>query len=194
MLRLVIIIVLSFITLLTAEPLKKSTVSARAAFIYRDILEDSEVLFMFRKGEKVTLLNKKVDSSDVLWHQVKNIEGDSGWIKSENLELKSPEGVLSKKTAAAEKSTTISKRTLKERRMYVKNNSSLNRRFKKFIKEGFVGIGMKPEHVMAALGKPDIKRTVFLLDRGQLPVWIYNPGKPTVILFEDEKVKGWTRE
>jgi len=131
-----------------------------------------------------------VDKDDVLWHKVANSSGDSGWIESENLGM----GEAARKNQKKSSKNTISKRTSKQRRMYVKDNPDLDRRFKKFIKEGFVGMGMNRDNVQASLGDPDIKRTVFLMDRGQLPVWIYNPDNPTVILFDNDIVKGWSKE
>ncbi len=171
----------------------RAIVQSRSAFIYAEPGEGSEVFSIMRKGVVLSTLGKYVDSTDNLWFKALGAEGDTGWVKAENLKFVKA-GADSLSAPALSASSSISKQSPNARMRYIKDHPQIGRRIKKLIKDGFIGLGMTTDQVLASLGRPDVERNVFLLKRGEMPVWIYQASEPVVILFEAGRVTGWSRE
>ncbi len=174
---------------------EKAVVHARAAFVFPSPDETTEMIKLLKRGTEVKLLDKKVDELNRLWYKLRDKSGDSGWVQSHDLKILAGED--SSKTGKAlhkNERVTISKRSKGERLQFIKDNPAIDRRIKKLIKDGFVGMGMSYAEVKASLGPPDAQRTELLLKRGRMPVWIYNLKNPVGIIFEEGKVSGWSQE
>ena len=174
-----------------------AVVHARAAFVFPSPDETTEILKLLKKGEEVNLLDKKVDDLDRLWYLLRDPAGDTGWVESHDLKIitgTADSGNGKPPGKGGREPATISKLSKKTRLHYVKNHPGLDRRTRKLIKDGFVGMGMTEKDVRASLGDPDAERKVVLLKRGEMHIWIYHPEKPVIIAFEGGKVTGWSKE
>ncbi|MBF0431600.1 MAG: hypothetical protein HQK83_09995 [Fibrobacteria bacterium] len=176
---------------------EEAVVHARAAFMYPQPDETTDLIKYVKRGEKVKLVETAVDSLERLWYKIIDKKRDTGWVEGHDLKIihelsasvSDEDDVQNKKPRVS-----ISKLTARERLAYIKQHRNLERRIKKLIKNGFIGLGMSNTEVQASLGPPEIKKTIFLLKKGEIPVWIYNISEPVVIIFEDGKVTGWSRD
>ena len=174
-----------------------AVVKGRAAFLFPQPDETTEIRKLILRGESLRLSGKMVDDLDRLWYRVVDQKGDTGWVESNDLSLTAKDQKKISGGSGKEKKKpkkTMSKTSQRERLAYIKKNPQIERRFKKLIKDGFIGMDMSEENVRASLGNPDAERVVVLLKRGKLPIWIYHPQNPVVVVFEEGKVTGWSQE
>ena len=173
------------------DDVQKAVVFVRAAFVFPEPDETVEIVKMLRKGHFVTTIDKKVDSLDRMWYKIKDKSGDLGRVESHDLRILSKADGEQK---PEDKLKTISKLTKRQRMRYIKSNPSLSLRTKKLIKDGFVGMGMRPLEVRASLGPPDAVRTVMLLKSEERTLWIYRLKDPVIFIFKGNKVAGWSTD